>query len=179
VAKKKPGSGGETSGGDRGAGEVVDTLTGRDHDWPTLRQFNVFLENSVGRLHQLLRLLEERHIRIVALSVANSVDCAFARLMVHDSDRARELLRFSQFAFVEIDLVGVEVPDSPQPFVQIFLALLQAELNIQYTYPLIYRRNGRGAIAMYVDDIDLALKTLGEKGLEVVTERDLLLADDF
>ena len=167
MAKKKPGSGGETSGGDRGAGEAVDTLTGRDHDWPTLRQFNVFLENSVG------------HIPIVALSVANSVDCAFARLMVHDSDRARELLRFSQFAFVEIDLVGVEVPDSPQPFVQIFLALLQAELNIQYTYPLIYRRNGRGAIAMYVDDIDLALKTLGEKGLEVVTERDLLLADDF
>jgi hypothetical protein len=63
--------------------------------------------------------------------------------------------------------------------VQIFLALLQAELNIQYTYPLIYRRNGRGAIAMYVDDIDLALRTLGEKGLGMVTERDLLLSDEF
>jgi hypothetical protein len=72
VAKKKPGSGGETSGGDRGAGEAVDTLTGRDHDWPTLRQFNVFLENSVGRLHQLLRPRMVRPLTLQSLNCYQS-----------------------------------------------------------------------------------------------------------
>lgn len=179
MTKKDRGAENRPPRDDAGSGDQLDMLTLRDHDWPCLRQFNVFLENRVGRLHQLLRMFEERSIRIVALSIANSVDCAFARIMVHDTDRAREVLKFSQFTFVEIDLVGVEVPDGPQPFVQICLALLQAELNIHYTYPLIYRRNGRGAIAMYVDDVDLALKTLGDKGLTIITERDLLFADDF
>ncbi len=179
MTKKDRGAENRPPRDDAGSGDQLDMLTLRDHDWPCLRQFNVFLENRVGRLHQLLRMFEERSIRIVALSIANSVDCAFARIMVHDTDRAREVLKFSQFTFVEIDLVGVEVPDGPQPFVQICLALLQAELNIHYTYPLIYRRNDHGAIAMYVDDVDLALKTLGDKGLTIITERDLLFSDDF
>ena len=36
-----------------------------------------------------------------------------------------------------------------------------------------------GAIALYVDDIDLALRTLEDKGLSIVTESDLLLDDDM
>lgn len=99
--------------------------------------------------------------------------------MVNDADRGREILQLSKFAFAEIDLIGVELPDGPQPFVQICLALLQAELNVQYTYPLLYNRGGRGAIALYVDDVDLALKTLEEKGLSIVTESDLLMDDEM
>lgn len=176
-SRKKKGSEQELSGA--GTGEAIPTATARSRAWPCLRQFAVFVENRVGRLHELLRLFESHEIRVVALSIANSVDCAFVRIMVHDSDRGREILQFSQFAFAEIDLIGVELPTGPQPFVQICLALLQAELNIQYTYPLLYNRGGRGAIALYVDDVDLALQTLNEKGLKIVTESDLLLDDEM
>jgi hypothetical protein len=51
----------------------------------------------------LLRRFEGHEIRVVALSIANSVDCAFVRLLVNDSDRGRELLQLSKFAFSEID----------------------------------------------------------------------------
>jgi hypothetical protein len=153
-------------------------MTARARSWPTLCQFAVFVENRVGRLHALMRHLESHSIRIVALSIANSVDCAIVRLMVNDADRGREILKLSEFSFAEIELVGVEVPDCPQPFLQICLALLQAEVNVQYTYPLLYQR-GRGAIALYVDDIDLAIRTLEEKGMCIVTESDLLLDDDM
>lgn len=153
-------------------------MTARARSWPTLCQFAVFVENRVGRLHALMRHLESHSVRIVALSIANSVDCAIVRLMVNDADRGREILKLSEFSFAEIELVGVEVPDCPQPFLQICLALLQAEVNVQYTYPLLYQR-GRGAIALYVDDIDLAIRTLEEKGMCIVTESDLLLDDDL
>lgn len=175
VAGKKKGSGSQGAGG----GQSTEAVTARSQAWPCLRQFAVFVENRVGRLHDLLRLFESHSIRVVALSIANSVDCAFVRIMVNDADRGREILQLSKFAFAEIDLIGVELPDGPQPFVQICLALLQAELNVQYTYPLLYNRGGRGAIALYVDDVDLALKTLEEKGLSIVTESDLLLDDEM
>jgi len=174
------GIGGGKGGGAAGIGgkEGASAETIRGEAWPCLRQFAVFVENRVGRLHDLLRLFESHDIRVVALSIANSVDCAFVRLLVNDSDRGRELLKLSKFAFSEIDLVGVELPDGPQPFVHICIALLQAELNVHYTYPLLYRRKGRGAIAMYVDDIDLALRTLEEKGLRIITETDLMDEDE-
>ena len=60
----------------------------------------------------LLRLFESHAIRVVALSIANSVDCAFVRIMVNDADRGREILQLSKFAFAEIDLIGVAAPDS-------------------------------------------------------------------
>lgn len=175
AAKKRGGAGVREGSG----GEATAALTARSRAWPCLRQFAVFVENRVGRLHDLLRHLESHDIRVVALSIANSVDCAVVRIMVHDSDRGREILQLSNFAFAEIDLIGVELPDGPQPFVQICLALLQAELNVQYTYPLLYHRSGRGAIALYVEDVDLALRTLEEKGLHIVTESDLLMDDDM
>ncbi len=180
VSPKKS-SGGPSNGGQQGAGggQPTESVTARGRQWPTLRQFAVFLENRVGRLHDLLRRFESHDIRVVALSIANSVDCAFVRIMVNDADRGREILKLSNFPFAEIDLIGVELPDGSQPFVQICLALLQAELNVHYTYPLLYHRSGRGAIALYVDDIDLALRTLEDKGLSIVTESDLLLDDDM
>jgi len=161
-----------------GGEEVVDPLTMRGRDWPTLRQFCIFVENRVGALHDLLRRFEGHDIRVIALSIANSVDCAIVRLMLNNTDRGREILDLSGLAYSESDLVGVELPESSQPYVEICIALLQAELNVHYTYPLLFRRHGRGAIALYVDDVDLAMNTLKQKGLRLISERDLWDQDD-
>lgn len=154
-----------------------DTMHGRD--WPCLRQFGVFLENRVGNLNELLRHLEGHDLRVMALSIVDSADCAIVRLMLDNYERGHELFALSQFMVFETDLIGVELPDDPQPYVSIFKALLQAELNIHYTYPLLYRRRGRSAIALYVDDIDLGLQTLNDLGLRIVTENDLLNDDEY
>jgi len=167
--------GSEKGNGGSGSQGTAD-VTARARSWPTLRQFAVFVENRVGRLHALMRHLESHSVRIVALSIANSVDCAIVRLMVNNADRGREILELSAFSFAEVDLVGVELPGSTQPFLQICMALLQAEVNVQYTYPLLYQK-GHGAIALYVDDVDLAIRTLEEKGMRIVTESDLLHED--
>lgn len=151
----------------------------RGQSWPCLRQFAVFMENRVGRLHELLRHMERDDVRVVALTIANSVDCAIVRVMFNDTERGRELFRLSNFAVSESDVVGVVLPDNPQPYLKICMALLQAELNIHYTYPLLYRKQGRGVVALYVDDVDLALRTLTEKGLQLVTEDDLMNDDEF
>ena len=47
-----------------------ETLHGRD--WPCLRQFCVFMENRVGRLHNLMRRLERDALRINALTNVDS-----------------------------------------------------------------------------------------------------------
>lgn len=153
------------------------TLHGRD--WPCLRQFGVFLENHVGSLHDLLRHLESHELRIVALSIVESVDCAIVRLMLNNYERGHEIFKLSNFTVFETDLIGVILPDDSQPYLSVCTALLQAEVNIHYTYPLLLRRQGQGAIALYVDDVDLGLKILKDKGLTTISENDLLEDEEY
>ncbi len=150
----------------------------RDRNWPCLRQFGVFLENRVGRLHELLRHLERHDLQVMGFSIVDSIDYVVVRLILSDYERGRELLDLASFTVFENDIIGVVLPDSDQPFLEICSALLRGEVNIHYSYPLLYRRKGRGAIALYTDDLDLGLRTLGEKGHKLVTEKDLL-DDDY
>ncbi len=160
-------------------GFVPPVATMRGRDWPTLRQFIVSMENKVGELHDLLRRVESDNMRVLALSVVDSLDFAVARVIVSEYERGLELMRLSGLNFYESDLVGVELPDSAQPHLSVCTALLSAELNVHYTYPLLFRRNGRGAIALAVDDTDAAIAALNDAGLRVITESDLLEDDEF
>ena len=155
----------------------TDAGTLRGRDWPCVRQFGIFMENRVGTLHELLRHIERHDLRVMALTIVDSVDFSIARLILNTYERALELFKLSDFKFFETDLIGVELSNDPQPYVKICIALLQAELNIHYTYPLLYRRNGRGAIALYVDDVETGIKTLSDKGHRIITENDLLEYD--
>lgn len=160
-------------------GETTDTETMRGRGWPCLRQFCVFLENRVGRLNELMRQLESLDTRVMAMSIFDSVDFAMVRLMFNNADRAREKLELSGFLFSESDVVGVELPEGEQPFHQVCSTLVKAEVNIHHAYPLLYRRGGRGAIAMWVDDVDQGVQILQEAGHRVITENDLHDDDEF
>ena len=154
-----------------------DTMHGRT--WPCLRQFGIFMENRVGCLHDLLRQVERHDLRVAALSIVDSVDHAVARMIVNNYERALELLSFGNLTVFETDVLGVELPEADQPYMTICGALMKAELNIHYVYPLQFQKNGRGAAVLYVDEIDEALLVLKTSGLKVVTENDLLDDDDY
>ena len=158
-----------------GSGEhgATDYVTMRGRDYPSIRQFTVFLENRVGQLLEVVRRFEGSNVRIVALSISDSTECAVVRFLLSDPEAGREVLERAGLAIVESDLIGVELPDSPQPLLQVCTALLQAEVNISQVYPLLARPHGRPAVALMVDNIEMALDTLASKGFSPINEDDL------
>ena len=56
---------------------------------------------------------------------------------------------------------------------QICTALLAAEVNITQIYPLLLRPNGRPAVALMVDNIEMAVETLRSKGFHAINEDEL------
>lgn len=160
-----------SSGSGEHAGTDYATLRGRDY--PSIRQFTVFLENRVGQLLEVVRRFEGSNVRIVALTISDSTECAVVRFLLSDPEQGREVLERAGLAIVESDLIGVELPDSPQPMLQVCTALLQAEVNITQVYPLLARPRGRAAVALMVDNIEIAMDTLHAKGFTMVNEDDL------
>ena len=141
----------------------------RGRDYPAIRQFTVFLENRVGQLLEVVRRFEGSNVRICALSISDSSECAFVRFLLSRPEQGREILERAGLAMIESDLIGVVLPQEPQPLLRICTALLQAEVNIVQAYPIL----DRDAVALMVDNIEMAQETLASKGFTMLTEDDL------
>lgn len=152
-----------------------DTATARGRDWPSVRQYNVFLANRLGALLDLVRVFETTDVRIVALTVVESSDCAIIRIVPSDPERAYEILQRAKLPFTESDLLVVKLPDNDQPLLTICKALLSAEINIRYAYPLMIGVGpmGNTAMAFNVEDHESAANFLSQQGFTIFSENDL------
>ena len=159
-------------GEDSGSGLDFDTLRGREY--PTIKQFTAFLENRVGRLLEVVRCFQNTSARIVAMNIQDSTECSVVRFVLTHPEQGRELLESMGLAVIESDLIGIELPQVHKPMIQVCEALLQAEINLVQTYPLMVTAEGRMAVALMVDNIELAQQTLACENIEMITENDLL-----
>lgn len=150
-----------------------ETAAGAGFERITLRQFNVFLENRVGRLSLLLHSLEDGCQGVNAINIEESADAALVRLICADPSAGRRCLLDAGFSFSESDVLAVVLPvHKEMPLISICRALLSAEINIHYAYPILKCRLGP-AVILYVDDRTLAAQILIRKGFQLVGESDL------
>ncbi|MDG2467726.1 MAG: acetolactate synthase [Pirellulaceae bacterium] len=159
-----------------GSGTEFDTMRGRDY--PTIRQFTVFMENRVGQLLNIIRRFEGSRIRIVAVNINDATECCIVRFLLSDPERGREILERAGLAMVESDLIGIQLPEESQPLLRVCTALLQAEVNIIQAIPLMTHPHGSNAVALMVDDLDMAHDTLNRKGFVFLNEDDLASDDE-
>jgi hypothetical protein len=165
-------------GSSNDSGSSTGFRTARGRDWPSVRQFNVFVANRVGGLMRVVRWFEMTDIRIVSISIVDSADCAIIRLVLSDPERATEIFEQAQLPFTESDLLVVKLPGESQPLLQICKALLEAEVNIHYAYPLLVGPKGNSALALHVEDHETAVSTLEKKKFVLYTEKDLEYDED-
>jgi len=137
-----------------------------------VKQFSVFAENRVGRLHDLTTLLRENNVHVMAITVLDTTDSAIIRVILDDPDKARELMVNNDFPYTESSILAVEITDESE-LQGVLTALLEAEINVHYVYSFIKRPGGRSAIAINAEDIDVAAQALNRRGFRVLTQRDI------
>jgi len=137
-----------------------------------VKQFSVFAENRVGRLYDLTLLLKDNDVHVMAITVLDTTDSAILRVVVDDPQKARELMVNNDFPYSECDILAVEIPDESH-LKGILAALLEAEINIHYVYSFIKRPGDKSAIALSVEDSDIASQALSQRGFKVLLQRDI------
>ena len=147
--------------------------TAEAHDWPTVRQQSVFVENRVGQLLALARLFDQTDIRILAVSIVYSVDCSICRMLLDDPDTANELLLGARFQVSETELIVVSLPPGKRALLHMWAALLGGEISIHYTYALLIHPYGTAAVAVLPDNIEQAVETLRQRKFQLLSQKDL------
>jgi len=135
-------------------------------------QFSIHADNKVGRLNEIVGLLDVHKVHIMALSILDTTDSSIIRLIVDYPEEAQKLLIEHQFSFVQSELIAVELKDESM-IKYVTSALVQAEINIHYVYPFLVRPNSRYALAISLEDNELAADTLRRSQLRVIGQDDI------
>jgi len=137
-----------------------------------VRQFSVFAENRVGRLNDLVALLHDGNVHVMALTVLDTIDTAIIRFVVDDPDRARDIMSRHNFAYHETEVVAVELLRETD-LSGVLAALLEAEVNIHYIYSFLVRPEGKTAMVLNVEDPEVAAQSVHQRGFKILTQRDI------
>jgi len=139
---------------------------------PIVRQLSVFLDNRLGQLLRLTQIIEQKDVKILGLSVSDSVDYAVVRMIFDSPDVARAVLREAGFAVSVSEVIVVRLPPGKRGLLTVWQCLLSSEINIGYCYPLLPDALG-GAIVLSADNLEIATDTLIRYKLDVLGESDL------
>src|SRR5256885_5219746 len=134
-------------------------------------QFSVFTPNKVGRLHDLIRLLNTKSVHVLGLMILDTTDSAIIRIVVDNPDEARELLIREDFPFTESNLVVVEI--NPTDLNRLMSALLEAELNIHYLYSFIPHPEGKPVVGLSMEDNETAEQALKRHQFRTLKHTDI------
>lgn len=135
-------------------------------------QFSIHADNKVGRLNEIIGLLSIHEVHIMALSILDTTDSSIIRIIVDYPEEAQKLLIEHQFSFVQSELLAVELA-SEADIKKVTAALVQAEINIHYTYPFVSRPNNRSALAISLEDNELAAETIALHQLKIIGQDDI------
>lgn len=133
-----------------------------------VEQISIFIENKSGRLAEVARILGDAGVNIRALSLADTSDFGILRLIVNDREKAKQVLKDKGFTVSKTEVVAIEVPDRPGGLSEILETLDAALINVEYMYAFVERCEENAVIIFRFDETEKAIKTLLEKGFNVL-----------
>ena len=97
-------------------------------------------------------------------------------MIVSDPERVTELFHKHDIAFSECEVLVIELPGGASDLTKVLSALLMAEVNIIFSYPLLVRPRGRAVLVMHVDDSECSSSVLRGGGFKILAQRISLVS---
>ena len=131
----------------------------------TIQQLSVFLENREGRLDEVLKVLAENEVNIVALSLADNSDYGMLRMIVSEPQKGRTALKEEGITAMLTDVVALRVPHATGSLSKAMHYLVTGGVNVEYMYAF---ANGNDAAAVLKsDDPGKVVEILKDNGFDV------------
>jgi len=152
----------------------TETDLGGKFEPPCNTQFNVFLDNRVGRLMHLVNVFAGQALTLAGFSVLDSTGHAVVRIVTSNAALARRLLARHDYPFSEQTILCIEIEDDGRHGLsELCQQLVTTEVSISYAYPLMVRPRGRAVVALHCDDCEFASMVLRNKLFTLLGENDL------
>lgn len=129
-----------------------------------LKQIAISIENSPGRLYEVTNALGKAGINLRALSLVDTGAFGQLRLLVSDLATTRRILMELQMPAKVNEVVAVEIEDKPGSLAAMLKPLMEAKVNVLYTYAFAGFSSDRAVMIFRFSDNDKAISILQENG---------------
>ena len=138
-----------------------------------VKQLSIYVENKLGSLAAITKLIADAGIDLTAISLADTTDYGILRILCDDPDRAYLTLKEQGLTVSAREVLAFAVPDVPGGMATIVSELSEGGINIEYTYAATNRDEQNAFVIMRVSDNDKAEEILKEHNVRLLTSEDL------
>jgi len=137
----------------------------------TIKQLSIFAENKNGALYNVTNILAGANIDIRAFSVADTQDFGVLRLIVSDTEKAKEVLTSFGVVVSITDVIGAEIPDAPGGLASVLKVVYENNIAVEYLYAFVSEENSHKAyVVLRVNDNDVVAKTMTDAGIKLIDD---------
>ncbi|MFQ5754075.1 MAG: ACT domain-containing protein [bacterium] len=101
---------------------------------PIEKQLSIFVQNKVGSLGDLSAGLAKANINIKALSIVDDLDWGIVRIIVDDTEKAKEVLHKLGVMYGESNVLTVELENHPGALATLADKLAKKKINIEQAF---------------------------------------------
>ncbi len=138
----------------------------------TIHQLSVFVENKSGTLLQVLELLKEANIQLIASTISDTVEYGIYRIICSEPMRAYETLKQAGISANLSDVFAITLDNQPGRAADAIRSFTRAGIGISYLYSFLLA--GKGILVFRTDDAGKTREVILNDKLSYVEEKDLI-----
>ena len=135
----------------------------------TVNQISIFLENKYGKLSEILALLAEEKIRIIAATVADTSEYGILRIIVSDPQKAYKILKGNNVSANLTDVLAIVTNSCAGSFAQTLSCFTKAGVSMYC-----FSANEKSILILRTNNREAAREVIRRQNLEYICESDLI-----
>ncbi|MBN1182999.1 MAG: ACT domain-containing protein [Bacteroidales bacterium] len=136
-----------------------------------IKQLSVFLEDKVGRLTEMTKILSENNINISAFSIADAADYGIVRFIVSKPEEAVKVLKENKFSVNITEVVCLIVPHQPGGLYKALQILSENNIPVDYMYA--FALGDSASVIIRSNSNDEVIKVLQANKMELVKASEI------
>ena len=141
-----------------------------------IKQVSVFLDNRPGALSEVIEHIDKFQMKIFALSIADAGEFGLVRMITEDPEKAIADLEDSDFILAKskknTEVIAIMITENGKVS-QIAKMLGDQNLNIEYAYSSAVLIDGKLAVILRVNDLDMAENILRTHSIPILSLDDI------
>lgn len=129
-----------------------------------MQQLSIFLENSKGRLAEVLNILSDLSVNMRALSLADTKDYGVLRIIVDEPETVAAQLKERDCVVALTPVWILKVPDQVGGLARVLSQLVQEGVIVEYLYAFVEKANEQAQVVLRVRDDKVMAKAMESLG---------------
>ena len=138
----------------------------------TVNQISIFVENKYGKLCEILTLLGNENIHIIAATVADTSEYGILRLIVAESEKAYRILKDNNVSANLTEVIAISTESAAGSFAEVLKCFTKSGISIEYMY--CFSLKEKSVLILRANNHDTAREVIRRNNLDYISESDLL-----